>query len=149
MKLRSPFYLENLFRDQPYASLLLIAPDCFNHCIGCHNQHLKEATTEDFSVVQLVEIYKSNPFVQGITLGGLEPGHCTEDWYAELLEFIEKAGIERVTVYTSLDEPFIQLPCKETYWKTGKYFEGLPKKTVQLGKFSIELASANQRFFIA
>ena len=150
MLLRSPFYIENFKRDQPYNSLLLIVPYCHKQCVGCHNEHLQDNTLRDFAVDELVEIYTKNPFVEGVTLGGLEPMYCSHKWWDEFNTFIIKAKVKDLTIYTHQNFVFRAFSgLDNVYWKTGAHKQGRDKKTITYQDWKLELSSDNQRFFRA
>lgn len=146
MLLRFPYYLENFKRDQPYNSLLLISANCFKGCPGCQNNALKDNTLKEFSVDELVTTYKNNPFVQGITLGGLEAYYNNKDWWEEFDLFLELANVNKLTIYTFKDKPYRDFNVKTVYWKTGEYINTLDSKVVNIDNFKITLASSNQNF---
>lgn len=176
MKLREPFYIEDMGLNQPYLSMLLISPYCDYTCKGCINKHLQNNEVKEFTLEELSEVYNNNPFFQGITIAGLEPfiskadcinyGSCEsivpiQDQLDSILydarKFIMLNQIEKVTVYTRFTleynnvSTYIQclknLDCiKELYLKTGNYIEGKNNKIVTIGDWSITLVSDNQNF---
>ena len=132
MKLREPYFLENIGRDQPYMSMLLIAPYCNFSCEGCQNRHLAEGKIKDFSIEELIMEYNSNPFYQGITVGGLEIFNSGNDFIDDILYFIEKCEIENITIYTkyTMDNFKVKIlieliknisTVKNFYLKTGEF----------------------------
>lgn len=147
MLLRAPFFKENFFRDQPYPSLILIAPNCKRRCLGCHNDHLRRREVKDFTLDFLANKITNNPFVVGITLGGLEPADSGDSWWEEIDELIRLAGIRYVTVYTSRAKPFHEFKCENVYWKTGKYDRHYPPIEITIEQTQIKLGSNNQNFF--
>jgi hypothetical protein len=176
MKLREPFYYEDMGLNQPYLSMFLVAPYCDFTCEDCQNIHLKDNRIQDFDIEELSKIYRDNPFYQGITIGGLEPflskADCTyysscESWIPvkdqldiillDVRKFIMVNEIQKVTIYTRFTlkhsgvSSYIQclknLDCvKELYLKTGEYVVGSNSKIVTLNDWSITLASDNQNF---
>lgn len=147
MLLRKPFFVDNLRADQPYNSMLLVAPYCNNQCVGCHNQHLKSSELEDFEPEYLSYLYDNNPFWDGITLAGLEPEHSDDIWWSDVFSFVEMSNIKNVTVYTSTHIVRVFPNCvKNLYYKTGLYIQGISEKKVSLGSWEIILASNNQDF---
>jgi organic radical activating enzyme len=176
MKLREPFYYEDMGLNQPYLSMFFIAPYCDFTCKDCQNLHLKDNNIQDFTIEELSKLYKDNPFYQGITVGGLEPflskadctyyGNC-EAWIPiqdqldtilhDIQKFIMLNKIQKVTIYTrftleynnisSYIKCLKNLDCiKELYLKTGEYIEGSNSKIVTIPGWSITLASDNQNF---
>ena len=161
MKLRNPFIKEN-FSDQPYFSMLIIAPNCNGICEGCQNKNLLNYNIKDYNFKQLFDEYNSNLFYQGITVGGLEIFDSGKQFLEELIFFIEQAKIKKITIYTRYeitDKCVQELLNKikkyewleELYIKTGSF--KLKSKTKTLcfeshngKKFEIKLASDNQNF---
>lgn len=164
MELRNPFMQENLFQDQPYASLLLVAPHCDFRCPGCQNRDVAAADVRDFSVDEMVAEYSSNPFVDGITVAGLEVCLSGPAFWDDLCKFVARAEIPRVTLYTRfprrhsvlrvLLERLAAIPTlAELYVKTGAYVAGEVERTVTLRQrgrqlWTLKLASSNQSFFV-
>ena len=154
--------MHNNWEDQPYSSMLLVSPYCDFKCNNCHNIHLSKETIVDFPVDELVEKYNANPFYKGITLAGLEPSFNTDEFFDDLYSFIEKAKVEKVTIYTRLN--YDEIPTsiglynfirnciikldntKKLYLKTGAYIDGCKSKTVEISNWKIKLASQNQQF---
>lgn len=162
MRLRNPYFLENLYQDQPYASLLLVAPDCDFRCPGCQNRSVGAAEVVDVPVAELAAEYAANPFVDGITVAGLEVCLSGQDFWDELCLLIARAEIPQVTLYTrfsrshpvlrALLERIARIGCVESLFvKTGMYVAGRPARTVTLeGRetWSVRLASDNQEFAV-
>lgn len=162
MKLRYPFYQESLFQDQPYASMILMAPYCDFNCQGCQNSPLGEQSIRNFSVDQLFKAYTENVFVDGITVGGLEVSLSGEAFFNDLHRLIKAASVPKITIYTRFtkEDPnisrllrLLDLDCvEELYLKTGGYISGLKSRQEDLYQpetkriWSIKLASRNQRF---
>lgn len=156
MLLRNPFFVENLWQDQPYASLLLVAPYCDLACEGCHNKDLKDTELHNYSIDELAEEYNSNPFIDGITVAGLEICLSGELFINDLILLIKKCNIKMVTIYSrfrlcdeklrEIKERLLLLNLEELYFKTGKYNSELPKKVVKIKDVEITLASCNQDF---
>ena len=154
MKLRHPFFVENFHQDQPFCSMLMICPYCDFTCEGCQNKHLANYHVKDFSVDELVKEYKSNPFYEGVTLGGLEVSLSGEGFIEDFVDFVSLSGIKNVCIYTRENEEniFIQkllmelLFVDKVYIKTGKYIPFQPILKVDIGDWSIELGSSNQTF---
>ena len=145
MILREPCFIENFCQDQPYNSMVLIAPYCYNSCTNCQNQHLMKNPVTNFDVSALIKIYQANPFLEGITVAGLEPHHCSATWWSELQRFITEANISKVTIYTS-ETIKKEIYTDELYYKTGEYIQTLPCKTVTINDWEIKLGSSNQNF---
>ena len=156
MKLRNPFFIDNT-SDQPYFSMYLIAPFCKGVCEGCQNKHLLKTEIKDFSIDDLVNEYQNNIWYEGITVAGLEI--FDSDIENDLIDFIKKAEIKKVTIYTRYErkskevkrliEKMKQIKTlTEFYIKTGCYIEGTKKKTLYFEtiKWEIKLASDNQNF---
>lgn len=159
MKLKAPYYIENLFQDQPYASLLLVAPYCDFKCVKCHNAPLVASEVGSFSPRELLIAYNSNPFVQGVTLGGLEFTKSPKEDLDDFIMFLRMAKVPKVTLYTretfdhyivmDMVQQILQLPAvTEAYLKTGAFDISRPTKRVELAdpEWSITLASDNQNF---
>jgi hypothetical protein len=147
MLLRNPIVTENM-SDQPYHSMMLIAPFCIRGCAGCHNNHLQKERLSAVPVEWLIDKYQSNPFFEGVTVSGLDPYYCSYEWWDEFDIFVELATVEKVTIYTGHPSPFRVFPdsVKEVYWKVGSYEQGTDKATFKIGGFEILLASNNQKF---
>lgn len=164
MKLRDPFFIENLYQDQPYASLILIAPYCDFKCQNCQNISLRDKKIIDFDVMSILVEYLNNPFVDGITLAGLEPFIGDEnDYLIDVLTLIQMAKINSITIYTRFDlnnkkvhsyiNQIYKLNfVKNLFIKTGEYIQNSKSKEIKLinnnNTWSITLASENQDFHI-
>ena len=147
MLLRSPFFIDNLGADQPYNSMHIIVPYCYNGCMGCQNAHLKEGELKEFTPEELAEEFKSNPFWEGVTLGGLEPHFCKPHWWKEFERFLELGEVEKLTIYTAMTEPLMHFSgVEEVYWKLGGYDRHGESYEVSVGDWKITLASKNQKF---
>lgn len=156
MELANPYFIENIYQDQPYSSMLLIAPHCDFTCEGCQNKHLKN-DFKDIELNFLVEEYNKNPFFEGITVGGLEIFLSGEDFKDELISLIKKTKSKNLTIYTRFEkydkvvfeyiEKLKQIDTlKNIYLKTGKYMLEHKKKKIKIKNFEITLGSSNQTF---
>lgn len=165
MKLRNPYFVENMMHDQPYCSLLLVAPFCDGACHCCQNLILNDADLIDVSVNDLVSEYQNNPFIDGVTVAGLEICLSGDDFIQDFIEFVEKANVPKVTIYTRftmaispvlcslLDKLTLLQSVKELYCKTGAYQEHYHNKEITLNSnndriWKLTLASDNQDFFV-
>jgi hypothetical protein len=166
MKFRNPYFTENIMQDQPYCSLLLVAPYCDGACPGCQNSLLSDSDVIDFTVPELVQSYCENPFVDGITVAGLEICLSGEEFVRDLIEFIEKAAVPRVTIYSRFPAEYPKLRAilsriegiptvQELYCKTGMYVQNVTGKKIVLNSsagseqtWTLSLASANQDFHV-
>lgn len=157
MLLGNPFFTENLMRDQPYQSMLLIAPNCDFTCKGCQNALLGNDSSY-FEVEDVVYEYDKNPFFEGITVGGLELFLSGDDFLEDFASVVEISKTENVTIYTRFElvDSFVsgylkrisEIPTvKNLYIKTGKYDEQLKSKTTSIGRWTMRLASSNQNFY--
>jgi len=156
MRLRSPFYTENLGTDQPYNSLMLLCPHCDFTCPGCQNVHLAKEPLTDFSIEELADLIASQLICdEGLTIGGLEFTKSGEGFIQELARLCESASVKNLTIYTreEIDHDYIVEAIKvlkpvvdHLYIKTGRYIAGAPSKLVTLGDFQITLASDNQNY---
>lgn len=157
MQLREPFFETVLGQDQPYNALLLISPFCKFICEGCHNLHLDSKKVEDFKVVDLAKKVNEDPFLEGITVSGLEIFDSGIGFQHEIADLIKtlNEGKRKVTIYTRYSksipmvfnflhkiEPF----CEELYLKHGSYASELPTKEVKIDNWTLTLASDNQNF---
>ncbi len=155
MELANPYYLENIYADQPYSSMLLIAPQCDFKCDGCQNIHLKN-DFKDIKLDFLIKEFKNNPFFEGITVGGLEIFLSGENFLKDLIKFIQMGDIKKITIYKRFDKdyPLLKkiieeikiLQVDELYLKYGEYKKNRKSKIVQIKNWSIKLASDNQNF---
>lgn len=159
MKLRAPYFVDNLFQDQPYASMLLVAPYCDFKCKECQNLPLSTGDVSNFSPRDLAVAFHSNPFVEGVTLGGLEFTKSPKEDIDDFLHFVRLAKIPKVTLYTRetlehyivLDvvQKLLQIPTvTEAYLKTGIFDPSRPAKRVTLEPINwhVTLSSDNQNF---
>jgi len=163
LKLRDPFFMENVCHDQPYSSWVLMAPYCDFKCYGCQNKEVVRGKVDSFSIYYLKNEFKDNPFVDGITVAGLEICLSGSDFIKDLYYFIKLANISRVTIYSRFEldderlssflEKIKDLECvTELYCKTGKYIDELDSKISNFyykgNPWSICLGSKNQDFNI-
>lgn len=134
--------------DAPFVGALISAVNCSVNCPKCFNQHLKEMPTQVATEHTLIASIVSNPFNQGIILGGLEWSEQPEELML-LVKVALKSNL-KVMIYTGLTyEQFIKRVPEilfekgVVYLKTGKFDE----KQTQGAYFSfgVWLASANQR----
>jgi len=165
MLLRYPYFTNDIGGDQPWHSMKLIAPYCDFLCAGCQNRHLGQAELKDFSPESLKGIYESlAPFVEGVTIGGLEVNFCDFGWLQDLLSFINGAKSPKLLIYTrqsdwselseSLQytlEALSELPTLEFLAvKYGRYLADRPKRIetfipeADATPWSLSLASDNQ-----
>ena len=87
--------------DAPFVSARISAIDCKFKCKGCFNQHLKKEPTLTATAEEIIAEIKSNPFNQGIILGGLE-------WSLQPLELVELVKVAsqnglQIMIYTGCD----------------------------------------------
>ncbi|MFA6878385.1 MAG: 4Fe-4S cluster-binding domain-containing protein [Fusobacterium sp.] len=158
MLLREPYYMENMGRDQPYLSMLLIAPYCTFKCKGCQNKHLGQNQTKNFSTKELQNIYKSNPFFQGVTIAGLEIFDSGEKFQEDFINFISYEKITKVTVYTRYKKDSKEVlnlvkkikalkNIENFYIKTGEFrLQEKNENTVKIGNWEILLYNKEQDF---
>lgn len=87
--------------DAPFVSALIVAPTCKLKCKGCFNVELKKQPNLKATAKEIVDEVKSNPFNEGITLGGLEWSESP----LELLELVRVASENglKVMIYTGCD----------------------------------------------
>lgn len=155
LKLGSPYFIENIYTDQPYSSMLLIAPNCDFKCKNCQNKHLASSVM-DISLDILKYEYESNPFFEGITIGGLEMFLSGDNFLQEIIDFIKLCNIKKVTLYTRFDinnelvvkflNELKKINVDELYIKYGEYIEKSNKKIIEINNWKIILASSNQNF---
>lgn len=155
LKLNNPYFIENIYTDQPYSSMLLIAPNCDFKCKNCQNKHLF-GNVQDISIDILKNEYYSNPFFEGITIGGLEMFLSGDEFLQEIIDFIKLCDIKKVTLYTRFDinDEFVikflnelkKINIDELYIKYGEYIENSNKKIIEINNWKIILASDNQNF---
>jgi len=156
MLLANPYFVEDLGKDQPYLSMLLIASNCDFSCEGCQNIHLKN-TVKDISIETLVVEYNENPFFQGITVGGLEIFLSGEDFLKDLIKLLNLTKTENFTIYTRFElgdifvGKFINTikdikTLKNIFIKTGKYCKDRKSIKKYFDNWEISLASDNQDF---
>lgn len=158
MLLREPYYVENIGRDQPYLSMLLIAPYCTFKCQGCQNKHLGQNTLKDFSIKDLQDAFNSNPFFQGVTIAGLEIFDSGVKFQEDFLNFISYKKIRKVTVYTRYHKDSKEVSnlvkkiktlknIKNFYIKTGEFrLQEKNENTVKIGNWEILLYNKEQDF---
>lgn len=131
--------------DAPFMGALIIATSCSNGCQGCFNQHLKDAKTYVRCVDDVIKEVRSNPFNDGIILGGLEWSEQPE----EAIMLIRRALSSnlQVMLYTGLTESDLcsRIPFNELvgcYVKFGKYESKLASNAYT--SYGVKLASTNQ-----
>jgi len=158
MLLREPYFVENIGRDQPYLSMLLIAPYCTFKCVGCQNKHLGCNQLNNFSKKELIDIYNDNPFYKGITIAGLEIFDSGEKFLNDVLDFISYEKITKVTIYTRLSIDDIKVQniikkiknlnnIKEFYLKIGEFkYQEENENTVKINNWEISLYNKEQNF---
>lgn len=84
--------------DAPFIGALISAIDCICNCKGCFNEGLKKIDTLTSTEQEIIAEVKSNPFNEGIILGGLE-------WSLQPVELValckeaDKEGL-KIIIYT-------------------------------------------------
>jgi len=132
--------------DAPFIGCLITSIDCHINCQNCFNQHLKTYSTILKDSKEIIEEIISNPFDEGIILGGLE----WTDQSDEMIELIRLALQEnlKVILYTGLTEEdfkskFSEIYNSNIYIKFGKYEkDNLSIDNIQYG---VKLISKNQK----
>lgn len=131
-------------QDAPFIGALVIANNCSNNCIGCFNQHLKEAPPIDISATAIIEEVMNNPFNTGVILSGLEWSEQPED----LVELCTEAKLHNleIIIYTHMQCNEFEMQFKEIlpgcYVKYGEYREDL--KVDGYYSHGVKLATSNQ-----
>lgn len=133
--------------DAPFIGALVSAISCQLGCEGCFNQPLKSLPTQISSAEAIVDTILSNPFNEGIVLGGLEWSEQPK----ELVRLVEAALQKhlKVMIYTgySLKMFFNRVPELldiegALYIKYGKY--DASKSDPNYYRYGVQLASKNQ-----
>lgn len=137
--------VHNVIGDAPFIGANIIAMDCYKNCHGCHNQHLKEREKIETSWQEVIDEVRSNPFNQGIILGGLEWTYFP-DWMTELVNGALQNNLE-VMIYTYMEEEefsekFPNLISLPIYIKFGEYDSS--KETHNNFHYGVKLATSNQ-----
>lgn len=101
MEIRYKFIQDERTEDAPFVGALISAIGCKNKCKGCFNRHLKTYPTLKNTAEEIIEMVKSNPFNEGIILGGLE-------WSEQPIELIELCKVAsenglKVMIYTGCE----------------------------------------------
>ena len=131
--------------DAPFMGALIIAESCNNNCQGCFNQHIKDSPLYCRFANDIIDEVRTNPFNDGIILGGLEWSENPEDTI-ELIKLAKAARLQ-VMLYTGLteEELYSRIPRSELqhcYVKFGRYDENALSDNYT--SFGIKLASTNQ-----
>lgn len=131
--------------DAPFIGALIVAEKCSNNCQGCFNQHLKNSTVYSKLASDIIEEVKSNPFNDGIILGGLEWSENPED--TKVLIRLARAVELQIMLYTGLaeEELYTRIPkdaLHNCYVKFGRYDK--TKLSDNYTSFGVKLASTNQ-----
>lgn len=131
--------------DAPFVGALIVAPTCSNNCPSCFNQHLKNL--QDFIQTSDYIIYEvcSNPFNEGIILGGLEWSERPDE-AIDLIDTALQKGLQ-VILYTGLTKDALEerIPTrylKGCYVKYGRYDKNSTVDNYY--QYGVKLASSNQ-----
>lgn len=87
--------------DAPFVGALISATDCAFKCKGCFNRHVKKLPTLTATAEDIIKEVLSNPFNEGIILGGLE-------WSLQPLEMLTLCQVAqrnklKVMIYTGCE----------------------------------------------
>ena len=135
--------------DGPGIRLVIFTQGCVHNCIGCHNPETHSFSNGYYmDIEKIVEMVRSDPLLDGITLSGGEPFHQGKSC-AILAKKVKKMGLNIVTYtgYTFEDlmkEIDINSGWKELLFETDILIDGkfdIEKKSLLL-KFR---GSENQR----
>lgn len=105
--------------DAPFVGALISAIDCNYRCRGCFNTPLKRMKTLVSTAKEIIDEVLSNPFNEGIILGGLE-------WSLQPLEMLELCNVAsksnlKIMIYTGADlEEFYSIVGKAARLKTSQ-----------------------------
>jgi organic radical activating enzyme len=135
--------------DAPFVSSLIASIDCRFSCPGCFNQHLKDMPTLTATAEEIIQEVLSNPFNEGIVLGGLEWTMQKDEAIALVTEAVLK-GLKTMfyTGHTTIEgffnaiggEDALPRPCLV---KVGSY----DKTLVGSRMCDVVLASDNQKVY--
>jgi len=135
--------------DGPGIRLVIFTQGCVHNCIGCHNPETHSFSNGYYmDIEKIIEMVRSDPLLDGITLSGGEPFHQGKGC-AILAKKVKKMGLNIVTYtgYTFEDlmkEIDINSGWKELLFETDILIDGkfdIEKKSLLL-KFR---GSENQR----
>lgn len=98
-KLRLSGIAQESIVDGPGLRYVVFVQGCPHHCVGCHNPQTHDFSEGyDMDIDSILEQYKGNPLLAGITFSGGEP-FCQPGPLAELGEKIKDLG-HTVMVYS-------------------------------------------------
>lgn len=128
--------------DGPGIRLVVFTQGCVHNCIGCHNPETHSFSKGHYIYVEeIVEMFKEDPLLDGITLSGGEPFHQGKAC-AILANRIKKLGGNIVTYTGYTFEELIKEIDINNGWK-----ELLNKTDILIdGKFNIEKKSLLLKF---
>lgn len=132
--------------DAPFIGALVCATSCNFNCLGCINEPLKYSASYYMYDYDIIKEIKTNPFNQGIVLGGLEWSLQIEEM-KQLVNLAIKKQLQ-VMIYTGLDEYDFLKICPnikniKCYVKYGRYLEKLSVNDYR--NYGVKLASSNQK----
>lgn len=97
MKLRIAGIVEESIVDGPGIRLVVFTQGCKHNCVGCHNPETHSFTGGKLvDIDSIVEMVKSNPLLDGITLSGGEPFEQVKEC-TYLAKKIKELGLSVVT----------------------------------------------------
>jgi len=142
MMIRHKGVEHNVFGDAPFVATRISAIGCSHRCPGCHHESLNEsAEVYHESVADIINSVLSNPFDEGIVMGGLEWTEQPEEMMC-LISEAKKAGL-KVMLYTHWDkDDFIDMFGEPSgmYIKHGEFVAGdIPHK-----QYGVQLANRGQ-----
>jgi MoaA/NifB/PqqE/SkfB family radical SAM enzyme len=126
------YIIHERIEDAPFIGALIVANDCNLNCKDCFNQHLKEMEAIEKTPEDIIKEVKSNPFNEGIILGGLEWSTDPEG----LIDLINEAHKQdlRTIIYTGL-----------TYEKFCERVPEVENELIKSGPYDPELVTNKNR----
>ena len=96
--------LEESIADGPGLRFVVFAQGCPHRCRGCHNpQTFLYVGGREFTISRLLELYRKNPLIRGITFSGGEP-FLQAGPLAQLARAVHAEGCDIVTYRALLTE---------------------------------------------
>lgn len=128
--------LDETYGDFEKAAMLLVAPTCYQKCVGCQNLYLTNVRTKTYSDEYIVNRFLKNQFTEAIIIGGLEPLDDIDDVYSfvlNLLAMTYSANRPTLVIYTGYT--LTELPELEGWDEVETALKMYNKALVKFGRY--------------
>lgn len=101
MKIRIAGQIAESIVDGPGIRYVVFTQGCPHHCVGCHNPETHDPNGgNEVDIDSIVEKFKKNPYVTGLTISGGEPFFQKQAILRLILEFKSLFPKKNIIIYT-------------------------------------------------